>query len=85
MYAGVTAQSYLARLRKLARTARTLLEETGTANLYLTVGALVHLTPSGNEARAPLFLLPVRIEGGSGRSPFEFRMDTTSAASRTIA
>ena len=81
VYASVTSQAYVARMRKLQRSARTLLEETGNANLYLTVGALIHRTPSGNEARAPLFLLPVRIEGGSGRSPFEFRMDTTSVAS----
>jgi len=80
VYVGVTEQTYVSRMRKLQRAARTLLEETGNANLYLTVGALVHRTPSEKDARAPLFLLPVKIEGGSGRSPFEVRVDTTSVA-----
>ncbi|WP_414641202.1 DUF4011 domain-containing protein [Baekduia sp.] len=81
VFAGVGAQGYVTRMRKLQRTARTMLEETGNANLYLTVGALVHRTPTGKEARAPLFLLPVKIEGGTGRSAFQIRVDTTSVAS----
>jgi hypothetical protein len=80
VFVGITEQTYVSRMRKLQRAARTLLEETGNANLYLTVGALVHRTPSDKDARAPLFLLPVKIEGGSGRSPFEVRVDTTSVA-----
>jgi hypothetical protein len=80
VFVGVTEQMYVSRMRKLQRAARTLLEETGNANLYLTVGALVHRTPSDKDARAPLFLLPVKIEGGSGRSLFEVRVDTTSVA-----
>jgi hypothetical protein len=79
-FVSVTAQAYVARMRKLQRAARTLLEETGNANLYLTVGALIYTTPSGNEARAPLFLLPVKIEGGTGRSAFELRVDSASVA-----
>jgi hypothetical protein len=80
VFVGVTEQAYVSRMRKLQRAARTLLEETGNANLYLTVGALVHRTPTGKDARAPLFLLPVKIEGGSGRSAFEVRVDATSVA-----
>lgn len=81
VFAAVTQQSYVTRMRRLQRTARTMLEETGSANLYLTIGALVHPTPTGSEARAPLFLLPARIEGGAGRSAFQVRVDTTSVAS----
>ena len=81
VFVGVTEQVYLTRMRRLQRTARTMLEETGNANLHLAVGALVHRTPAGKEARAPLFLLPVKIEGGSGRSAFQFRIDTTGVAS----
>lgn len=80
-FIAVTEAAYVSRLRKLHRTARTMLEETGNANLYLTVGALVHRTPSGREARAPLFLLPVKIEGGSGRSEFQVRVDAANVAS----
>jgi hypothetical protein len=38
------------------------------------LGALVHPTASG-EARAPLFLLPVRIEGGAGKKPYTILID----------
>ncbi|AFR49083.1 DUF4011 domain-containing protein [Gordonia sp. KTR9] len=81
VYATVTRDTYTQRFKKLARTARTMFEETGSANLYLTLGALVHRTPSGKEARAPLFLLPVKIVGGTGKSPFSFVVDTTGVAS----
>ncbi|MDS1116650.1 DUF4011 domain-containing protein [Gordonia westfalica] len=81
VYATVTQDTYTRRFKKLSRTARTMLEETGSANLYLTLGALIHRTPSGNDARAPLFLLPVKIVGGTGKSPFGFVVDTTAVAS----
>lgn len=81
VYATVTQDAYTQRFKKLSRTARTMFEETGSANLYLTLGALVHRTPSGKEARAPLFLLPVKIVGGTGKSPFGFVVDTTAVAS----
>ncbi|MSW52756.1 MAG: DUF4011 domain-containing protein, partial [Actinobacteria bacterium] len=70
IHVAVTQAKYQNGLRGLARAARTMYEETGNANLYLTFGALVHTTPSGKEARAPLFLIPARIEGGTGRSEF---------------
>lgn len=80
VYAAVTKSLYPRRFKELARTARTLLEETGSPNLYLTLGALIHHTSSGAEARAPLFLLPVKIIGGNGRSPFQIVADTTDVA-----
>lgn len=55
-------------------------EETGNANLHLTFGALIHKTSSGREARAPLFLIPARIEGGSGRSEFRVTVDPANVA-----
>jgi hypothetical protein len=81
VFIAVTEQVYVNRMRRLQRTARTMLEETGNANLYLTLGALVHRTPSGKDARAPLFLLPVKIEGGGGRSAFQIRVDAANVAS----
>ncbi|NED68522.1 DUF4011 domain-containing protein, partial [Streptomyces sp. SID10244] len=41
VYAAVTQDAYTRRFKQLSRTARTMLEETGSANLYLTLGALV--------------------------------------------
>lgn len=81
VYAAVTRDLYARRFKELARTARTLLEETGSSNLYLTLGALVHHTSTGAEARAPLFLLPVKVSGGAGRSPFRVTADTSEVAS----
>ncbi|MBO0853142.1 MAG: DUF4011 domain-containing protein [Nocardia sp.] len=81
LYAAVSQGAYVRRFKELSRTARTLLEETGSSNLYLTLGALVHQTSTGAEARAPLFLLPVKITGGTGRKPFQIVTNTTEVAS----
>ncbi|WP_067804336.1 DUF4011 domain-containing protein [Nocardia beijingensis] len=80
IFAAVTQETYVRRFKNLSRTARTLLEETGSANLYLTLGALIHHTSTGAEARAPLFLLPVKIIGGTGRKPYQIIVDTTEVA-----
>ena len=63
------------RLRAMKREADTLEQETGSNYLYLTIGTLVHEKPSGGEARAPLFLLPVRITGGLAFTPYAFKLD----------
>ncbi|MGZ9884001.1 DUF3320 domain-containing protein [Rhodococcus ruber] len=80
MYGAISRDLYAKRFKELARTARTMLEETGSSNLYLTLGALIHRTSTGVEARAPLFLLPVRLVGGVGRKPFQITVDTTEVA-----
>ncbi|MGH3631510.1 MAG: DUF4011 domain-containing protein [Sciscionella sp.] len=70
MYGDVTEKVYVDRFRRLRREANRMQEETGSNYLYLTLGAMVHPTANG-EARAPLFVLPVRIEGGRANSPFQ--------------
>ncbi|GAA1190050.1 DUF4011 domain-containing protein [Prauserella alba] len=74
IYGRVPDGRYIAKMRELQREARTIQQETGSNYLYLTFGTLVHPGASG-EAHAPLFLLPVRIEGGSGRSPYTIVAD----------
>ncbi|MER6993961.1 DUF3320 domain-containing protein [Saccharopolyspora hirsuta] len=74
VYASVTQAKYVDRMRTLQRTARTVEQETGSNYLYLTLGTMVHPTERG-EAHAPLFVLPVRIEGGSGRRPYTVVVD----------
>ncbi|MFF5180667.1 DUF4011 domain-containing protein [Micromonospora sp. NPDC000316] len=81
VYGAVTEARYKTVMRTLQREARTMEQETGSNYLYLTIGTLVHPKPSGGEAYAPLFLLPVRIEGGSGRRPYALVIDGTEAAS----
>ncbi|HWI96191.1 MAG TPA: DUF4011 domain-containing protein [Solirubrobacterales bacterium] len=75
IYGAVGADSYRGTMRTLQRAARTMEQETGSNYLYLTLGALIHPRPSGGEARAPLFLIPVRIEGGSGKAPYRLLVD----------
>jgi hypothetical protein len=80
VYAAVTEAKYVPTMRTLQRDARTMVQETGSNYLYLTLGTLVHNKSSGEEAHAPLFLLPVRIEGGTGRKPYSIVADGTEIA-----
>lgn len=80
VHARITTNRYQSGLRSLQRAARTLLEETGNANLYLAFGSLVHRTSGGKEARAPLFLVPAKLEGGTGRSEFRVTVDPSNTA-----
>jgi hypothetical protein len=58
------------RLRAMKREAESLEQETGSNYLYLTLGTLIHTRPDGREARAPLFLMPVRLTGGLSFTPY---------------
>lgn len=80
IYGAVTEQRYRTVMRRLQRDARTMTQETGSNYLYLTIGTLVHPKSSGGEAHAPLFLLPVRIEGGAGARPYHLVVDGTEVA-----
>ncbi|MEV1142276.1 DUF4011 domain-containing protein [Micromonospora sp. NPDC049799] len=81
VYGAVTEARYKTVMRALQREARTMEQETGSNYLYLTIGTLVHTRTTGGEAYAPLFLLPVRIEGGTGRRPYAMVIDGTEVAS----
>ncbi|WP_328811374.1 DUF3320 domain-containing protein [Rhodococcus sp. NBC_00294] len=81
LFAAVSRAKYTTQLKALQRLARTMFEETGSANLYLTFGALIHTTSTGREARAPLFLLPVKLTGGTGKSPFKILIDSSETSS----
>lgn len=79
-YVRVTEARYRNQLRGLARKVKTYFEETGSANLYLTLGSMELETPSGKKAQAPLFLIPVKITGGTGRSRFGIVADSSNDA-----
>lgn len=81
LYADVTETRYKRFFQGLTRQVRTYLEETGSANLYLTLGSLAHTSPSGATVQAPLFLIPVKIIGGRGKARFQIQVDTTQEAS----
>lgn len=81
LYADVSGARYDTYFRSLTRLVRTYTEETGSANLYLTLGALVHTNTTGKPAYSPLFLIPVKIVGGKGRARYQIQVDTSVEAS----
>ncbi|GAA1614333.1 DUF4011 domain-containing protein [Actinoplanes couchii] len=81
IFGAVDEKRYRTVMRGLQRDARTMEQETGGNYLYLTIGTLVHPKARGGEAHAPLFLLPVRIEGGTGRLAYHLVVDGSQVAS----
>lgn len=73
VFVASTTAAATSRLRSMARKARTIVEETGANNLFLTLGTLAW-EDAGREARAPLFLLPVVLKGRHGQ-PFEVQLE----------
>ncbi|MGP5623367.1 DUF4011 domain-containing protein [Candidatus Corynebacterium faecigallinarum] len=80
IYADLTDARYASWFQKLNRSVRTYTEETGSSNLYLTLGAMIHENTAGKPALAPLFLIPVKIVGGRGNARFQIQVDTTTEA-----
>ena len=80
LFTDLRAVTYPARMRALAYKARTVVEETGANNLYLTLGTLVW-SLDGRELRSPLILVPVRLVtyGRSG----EYRVELDDAGATT--
>ncbi|RYI24564.1 DUF4011 domain-containing protein [Dermacoccus sp. 147Ba] len=59
----MTEDSLGTRLDKLRRDAQRVIEETGSNSLFVTIGALKWSDARGNDAYAPLYLLPVKLQG----------------------
>lgn len=81
VYIDASESRYKNVFTNLRREVRTLLEETGSANLYLTLGSMTLQREQGVTAEAPLFLVPVTLSNRSGRSHFEIEVDTSQMAS----
>lgn len=75
----VAEESYARALQKLANTARTVVEETGSNNLYLTLGTL-HWTSDGKDLVSPLVLVPVTIRARARGARYEIALDETGAS-----
>lgn len=73
VFVASTTAAYTARLRALARKARTIVEETGANNLFLALGSLTW-EDAGREATAPLFLVPVTLKARHGQ-PFDLILE----------
>lgn len=74
----VSNDAYFSALRALRSQARTLVQETGTNNLYLALGSLVWTT-RGTTVRSPLVFIPVELSTRSARSPYTLRIDPAGA------
>ena len=66
--------SYDNGLKGLKQKSLTLAEETGNANLYLSLGELTY-AKAGRTNKAPLFLVPVKLERSSKMAPFKIKCD----------
>jgi len=80
VFSALPDERHRTQLRAMKREADTLEQESGSNYLYLTLGSLVHTKADGSEARAPLFLLPVRLTGGLAFTPYAIKLDGDDVA-----
>ncbi|WP_307856858.1 DUF3320 domain-containing protein [Mycolicibacter acidiphilus] len=78
-YIDITDAAYTAKLRYLANKARTILEETGSNNLYLAFGML-NWRFGGKELRSPLVLVPVALSTANRGSSYLLTIDEAGAS-----
>lgn len=68
-------ETNVARLRKMASSAKTYFEETGSNGLFLALGSLVWQTKDSREVRSPLILIPVKLIGKNRSREFDLVID----------
>lgn len=73
-YVDVTSATYTSRLRYLTYRAKTIVEETGSNNLYLAFGMLAWRF-NDRDLRSPLVLVPVRLTTTSRGQTYRVRAD----------
>lgn len=78
-FIGAGTDAYTAALRGLARTARTIVEETGSNNLYLSVGNL-RWASGAKELWSPLVLIPVTLRPARGGNLYRLSLDDTGTS-----
>lgn len=78
-YIGVTAAAYKTRLRYLANKAKTIVEETGSNNLYLAFGML-NWRFGDKELRSPLVLVPVTLSTTNRGERYVLTVDEAGAS-----
>lgn len=72
------ADAHKANLRKMASSAKTFLEETGSNGLYLALGSLSWTTKEGRKVRSPLILVPVTLVSKNRGREFFLSIDEGS-------
>jgi hypothetical protein len=84
LFCASTEAAYRTRLRGIQRRARTVTEETGANNLFLTLGML-EWEDSKRQAKAPLFLLPVTLKAQRGHGSAGSNRGSRGAAGRVAS
>ena len=74
LYCDLSSASYPTRMRGLAYKARTIVEETGANNLYVSLGTLVWEL-EGRSLRSPLILVPVRLTSAARTQAYRLGLD----------
>lgn len=77
LFTATTNDRYLADLRKVASKARTNERSTGANTLFLSIGML-EWTSDGKQMSSPIFLLPIRMTGGTRKAPFSIKIDESA-------
>ncbi|WP_420176617.1 DUF3320 domain-containing protein [Luteococcus sp. OSA5] len=81
LYTDVRSESYDRSMQALAHKARTIAEETGANNLYLSLGTLVWQLDD-RELRSPLVLVPVKLTAAARRqSLYQIKADDAAQSS----
>ncbi|ASX00237.1 DUF4011 domain-containing protein [Mycobacterium intracellulare] len=78
-YIDITGAAYKTKLRYLAAKAKTIVEETGSNNLYLTFGML-NWRFDDRELRSPLVLVPVTLSTANRGERYTLALDETGAS-----
>ncbi|OBG78137.1 MULTISPECIES: DUF4011 domain-containing protein [unclassified Mycobacterium] len=78
-YIDITAAAYKTKLRYLAAKAKTIIEETGANNLYLTFGML-SWGFDDRELRSPLVLVPVTLSTANRGERYTLTLDETGVS-----
>jgi hypothetical protein len=78
-YIDITAAAYKTKLRSLANKAKTIIEETGANNLYLTFGML-NWRFDDRELRSPLVLVPVTLSTTNRGERYTLTLDEAGAS-----
>lgn len=73
-YVDITSAAYTSKLRYLTYKAKTIVEETGSSNLYLAFGMLAWRF-NDRDLRSPLVLVPVQLSTTSRGQTYRIRLD----------
>ena len=79
VFTDVLSGGYMTRMRGLAYKARTIQEETGANNLYLTLGSL-SWSLDGKQLRSPLILVPVRLTTTARGQLYRLELDESGGS-----